>query len=111
MWKNVLIALAVHLIVFNQLRNAGFKGSVKVTWCTQSKLLPNKNACNSAKKPINVGGLRSLRKMILEISASFTKIAQLLMSLAQHASAGKVGVKKNFPQQLLLQQQLVIHQV
>jgi hypothetical protein len=49
--------------------------------------------------------------MILEISASFTKIAQLLMSLAQHASAGKVGVKKNFPQQLLLQQQLVIHQV
>jgi hypothetical protein len=49
--------------------------------------------------------------MMLEIFASFTKIAQLLMSLAQLASVGKVGVKKNFPQQLLLQQQLVIHQV
>jgi hypothetical protein len=49
--------------------------------------------------------------MMPEIFASFTKIAQLLMSLAQLASAGKVGVKKTFPQQLLHQQQLMIHQV
>jgi hypothetical protein len=49
--------------------------------------------------------------MMPEISAFFTMIVQLLMNHVQHASAGKPGVKKTFPQQLVLQQQLVIHQV
>jgi hypothetical protein len=46
------------------------------------------------------------------ILASSSAIVQLLMSLVPTALAAKVDVKKNFPQQqLLLQQQLVIHQV
>ncbi len=112
MLANVQTAWVVQLIVFRQLRNAGFRDSAKVTWFIQSKDLPSRNVYNSAKELIVVDGSHSLRKMMLEeISAFFIMIVQLLMSHAQHASAVKVDVKKNFPQQLLLQQLLMIHQV
>ena len=111
MLANAQTAWVVQLIVFRQLRNAGFRDSAKVTWFIQSKHLPNRSVYNYAKELIVVDGSRSLRKTMLEISAFFTMIVQLLMIHVQHASPGKADVKKNFPQQLLLQQQLVIHQV
>ena len=111
MLANAQTVLVVQLIVFRQPRNAGFRDSAKVTWFIQFKHLPNRSVYNYAKELIVVDGSRSLRKTILEISAFFTMIVQLLMIHVQHASAGKVDVKKNFPQQLLVQQQLVIHQV
>ena len=111
MLANAQTVLVVQLIVFRQPRNAGFRDSAKVTWFIQFKHLPNRSVYNFAKELIVVDGSRSLRKMMLEIFASFIKIAQLLMSLAHLASAVKVGVKKTFPQQLLHQQQLMIHQV
>jgi hypothetical protein len=43
--------------------------------------------------------------------ASSTKVVQILMCPAHLASAVKVDVKKNFLQQLLLQQLLMIYQV
>ena len=112
MLANAQTVWVVQLIVFRQPRNAGFRDSAKVTWFIQFKHLPNRSVYNYAKELIVVDGSHSLRKMMLEeISAFFIMIVQLLMSHAQHASAGKPDVKKTFPQQLVLQQQLVIHQV
>ena len=91
--------------------NLRFRDNVREVLFTLKQSHQRMDVYNYAKKLIVAAGLLSLRKMMWQQFAFSTMIVPPLMSLAQLASAVKVDVKKNFPQQLSLQQQPMIHQV
>ena len=107
--KRLLYCKCEHILLALNLR---FRDNVREVLFTLKQSHQRMDVYNYAKKLIVAAGLLSLRKMMWQQFAFSTMIVPPLMSLAQLASAVKVDVKKNFPQQqLLLQQQLMIHQV